>query len=380
MKEVIRVAANKRGKNPPKSVTDKLYIRAGGRCQLCNKDVLTNNVHCKEINHGNIAHIVASSMDGPRGNDKSFELSQKLDNLMLLCPECHKYIDDNPNYYTEEKLYEIKITQERIVSDLLDSLNKQKTMFLIFSSAIKNENKVHIDRNEVIDAIIDSGLIPNDKFGMTCNIDLYDEYKTQAYWINAEKAIEQKVLELQSILNNSDVVLSIFPLAPIPMIIKLGNLLSDKRHVDIYQKYREPDTWKWLSKDLTNSFSFEKKVFGSGNKIALVISITAEIDLQRVVKNDKYDVIYHLRAEKFGVNAIQSTKDLQAFWIRYLEVCDLIKNKDRVDEISLFSAVPVSVAFEIGRRYMPNVYPKMRIFDENHGFFETFTIGGGNNE
>lgn len=92
MKEVIRVAANKRGKNPPKSVTDKLYIRAGGRCQLCNKDVLTNNVHCKEINHGNIAHIVASSMDGPRGNDKSLELSQKLDNLMLLCPECHKYI------------------------------------------------------------------------------------------------------------------------------------------------------------------------------------------------------------------------------------------------------------------------------------------------
>lgn len=355
-------------------------MRAGGRCQLCNKDVLNNKVHCKEINHGNVAHIVASSMDGPRGNDKSFELSQKLDNLMLLCPECHKFVDDNPNYYTEERLYEIKITQERKVSDLLDSLNKQKTVFLIFSSSIKNLNKVHIDRNEVIDAIIDNGLIPSDKFGISSNIVLYDEYKTQSYWMNAEKAIEQEVLKLQNILNNSDVVLSVFPLAPIPMIIKLGNLLSDKRHVDIYQKYREPDTWKWLSKDLTNSFSFEKKVFRTGNKTALVISITAEIDLQRVMKNDEYNVIYHLTADKFGVDAIQSPKDLRAFWIKYLEVCDLIKNKDGVEEISLFSAVPVSVAFEIGRRYMSNVYPKMRIFDENYGFFETFTIGGKNNE
>lgn len=87
-------------------------------------------------------------------------------------------------------------------------------------------------------------------------------------------------------------------------------------------------------------------------------------------------MIYHLKAQNFGINAIQSVKDLEAFWQEYLSICEKIKNVDKASEISLFPAIPVSIAFEIGRRYMPKVYPKMRVFDECDGFFETIKIGG----
>ena len=68
--------------------------------------------------------------------------------------------------------------------------------------------------------------------------------------------------------------------------------------------------------------------------------------------------------------------DLKAFGQKYQAVCDQIKNVDGCLEIKLFPAVPVSAAFEIGRRYMPEVFPKIHIFDECDGFFETITIGG----
>jgi hypothetical protein len=37
--------------------------------------------------------------------------------------------------------------------------------------------------------------------------------------------------------------------------------------------------------------------------------------------------------------------------------------------------VPVSAAFEMGRRYMVGIYPKMVIYDRDGEFFETLTIG-----
>ena len=53
---------------------------------------------------------------------------------------------------------------------------------------------------------------------------------------------------------NAEAHFSIFPLAPIPLIIKLGYLFGDKIHTEIYQKFREPDSWKWQKEEGSNEF------------------------------------------------------------------------------------------------------------------------------
>jgi hypothetical protein len=161
-----------------------------------------------------------------------------------------------------------------------------------------------------------------------------------------------------------------------PLIIKLGYLISDKVESDIYQHFRDDNGWKWKSNETTNSFEVELKDIKSGNKIALVVSLTADISIERVLKVVEVDKIYIIRAKKIGVDSISSKNDLVNFWYKYQFVCDEIKNKFGVEEISLFPAMPVSASFEIGRRYMINVYPKIKIYDDNNEFFETLTIGG----
>jgi len=39
--------------------------------------------------------MIAASEDGPRGSEESDSLQIEFSNLMLLCQQCHKEIDDN---------------------------------------------------------------------------------------------------------------------------------------------------------------------------------------------------------------------------------------------------------------------------------------------
>lgn len=68
---------------------------------------------------GEIAHIVAESADGPRG-ESALNASQRSQptNLVLLCANHHKEIDDLPDSYAVDVLIAIKRDHERWVREL----------------------------------------------------------------------------------------------------------------------------------------------------------------------------------------------------------------------------------------------------------------------
>ena len=96
----------------PQADVKILYAKAAGRCSFssCRKDVVLEkfeNDKSKQI--GKIAHIVAHSSDGPRG-DSSYPTA-KLDtyeNWILLCSTCHDTIDAQEKKYTVAYLRQIK--------------------------------------------------------------------------------------------------------------------------------------------------------------------------------------------------------------------------------------------------------------------------------
>jgi hypothetical protein len=177
--------------------------------------------------------------------------------------------------------------------------------------------------------------------------------------------------------DEADAHFSIFPLAPIPLIIKLGYLIGDKVRADIFQYHRASDSWIWPAHGEVNTFLIETCKIRDGKKIALIFSLTADIAPERVMSVFDADVLFFVKARHTGVDCIQSPEDLANFWGKYQEACDIIKNVyPHTNEVSVFSAMPASAAFEVGRKYMPGVYPKLKIYDEDNGFFETITIGG----
>lgn len=368
-----------RGKGPSLTTKMILFAKSGGRCQFegCNKYLLRDDITSEELNDANIAHIVASSSNGPRGACNSHELSDDINNLMLLCKTHHKLVDDNPEEYTVERLTEMKLSQERKVKELLDAMQYSEALIVMLESPIKKEQTVKIDSKQAVHALRTTAHNPFDHYETHIRFSSNSNYKDRQYWREAENYLNREIDNLINGLlqENPKLTIAIFSIAPIPLIMKLGYKLGDKRKILVFQKYREPDTWEWLSDSQTNSFSYEMMKRGNGTKVAVIVSVASEIDLSRVMAIDAFDTIYHLKAENCGVNAIKSKEDLKFFWEQYQKLLDNIKNNDHVEDVSLFPAVPVSAAYEMGRRYMPHAYPKIRVYDECDGFFETITIG-----
>ena len=150
---------NKRGPKPSESTLLMLCARSGGRCEFegCNRVLFRDEITLNEFNDTNVAHIVAASPDGPRGDSKrSYELSDKFENLMVVCLEHHKMIDNKNlvHLYPEERLRQMKQRHEKAMELIGESLNHDPSRIILFSSPIKGQQKVSISKTKAVSAIL----------------------------------------------------------------------------------------------------------------------------------------------------------------------------------------------------------------------------------
>ena len=370
-----------RGKDPSRATIMKLVAASGGRCQFegCNCNVFRDDITWKTLNNSNVAHIIGSSPDGPRGTVYSHEVSDKYENLMLLCLKHHKEIDLDTETYTSERLRIMKELQEKKVQELLDMMNYPKAAIVILESPIKGKKDVHVDSMQTVEALRSCKKNPDSSFPILLKIDANGRYSSTEYW-NA--LLDRLKAEVDRMIRTNlqycpNLMLAVFPLAPIPLIAKLGELLGDKREIDVFQKTRSPKSWCWQKESVTNIFITERvqNSDGDAGKVAIILSLTAHISVDRILSVFNACTIYHIYAERNGVDCISSPEDLKLFWHEYQNVCDRIKNLEHSEMTALFPAIPVSAAFEIGRRHMPGVHPKLQIYDDDNGFFKALTIG-----
>lgn len=106
--------SKKRKTLPPKDIK-LLWGNAANTCSRCkrkveHRDRLSSNPN---ILVGIEAHIIAHSPNGPRGKEPIDEkLRDRYENLILLCTECSKIVDDQEDIYTSERLKQIKMDHE----------------------------------------------------------------------------------------------------------------------------------------------------------------------------------------------------------------------------------------------------------------------------
>jgi hypothetical protein len=90
-----------------------LWGRAAGICSKpdCNNDLTAILSEADNYVVGEMAHIIAQAEGGPRGRVGGG--SDTYENLILLCPTCHRHVDKAPRgQFTEEMLLDWKQTHE----------------------------------------------------------------------------------------------------------------------------------------------------------------------------------------------------------------------------------------------------------------------------
>lgn len=93
-----------------------LWGRAAGMCSnpTCKTDLTFILENGAGFNVGEMAHVIASKPSGPRGVEAGG--SDSYENLLLLCPTCHRMIDKAPaGEYPTELLHEWKFAHEQTI-------------------------------------------------------------------------------------------------------------------------------------------------------------------------------------------------------------------------------------------------------------------------
>ncbi|MBY0113804.1 MAG: HNH endonuclease [Phycisphaerales bacterium] len=116
-----------------------LYVRAAGRCEFdgCNCYLLEHHVTKQAGNFAEMAHIWAFSENGPRGDlaEAGTDIHD-IENLMLLCPTCHKLVDTHRGMFTVEVLRSFKKAHEDRVFELTDTKPDRGTVAVVLRGRV----------------------------------------------------------------------------------------------------------------------------------------------------------------------------------------------------------------------------------------------------
>jgi len=127
-----------------------LWGHSGGKCFLCRQDLIVEDDSVPAL-IGDIAHIVAEHNDGPRGNPLlAPEEKNSPENLLLLCKNCHKKIDDQILKYSVDELKKIKSSHLEWIKKSLSAsdIQKQKDTEIYVTYIEDWEKLVHLsERN-----------------------------------------------------------------------------------------------------------------------------------------------------------------------------------------------------------------------------------------
>lgn len=369
--------------NLDEKLRKELLARSAGRCQLCGKFLLSDDLTGLNSNFSECAHIIGASSSGPRGNELlSAENANSLSNIMLLCQTHHKLIDSNVNEYPVELLKNIKEEFESGIDTYVNKIvSRKKTVIVIFKSNIGIFKNIIISENDVYKSAYENGyyVIKNETKNLSISNIRHTDDETNFWQIeveNLQKTYEDDVS--RKIVKDRIEHISVFAIAPQPLLVKLGTLITDINSIEVFQKHREPDTWSWNIENSDMEFEYEIEEPSEIKKnIALVLSLSADINDDRIFNTLGNDTsIWKIKVKKANNDFLRTKEQLGLFREKIRYLYNEIKKKHGEEKIiNVFPAVPVAIAIEIGRVRMPKADLPLKIYDQNEGkFIEAITI------
>jgi len=366
----------------PEKIKIILWGKAAGRCQYkgCNEILFRDSTTQAEFNQSYIAHIIADSPNGPRGHATlSEELKNDISNLMLLCDVHHRLIDKGDvDGHPTERLEKMKKDHEARI-ELQTDVHEDMESYIVLYGANIGGHTSPLNIKEARTAIL-----PH-RYSTPHPIEI--GFKNSAAQDDSEQYWQQEIQNLNVLYNNKvkNLIdsghikhLSVFALAPQPLLIELGRLLGDINKVTTHQRRREPSTWQWSMEDYSADYQISKP--SKNHKIvALNLSLSATISDERIINTLGEEIsIWKISLEAPHNDFLHSPSQLSHFRLTMRKLMNEIKLSHGQDtELNIFPAVPASVAIECGRVWMPKADMPLHIYEQNtkrDGFFKAHTI------
>ncbi|MBC2644996.1 MULTISPECIES: SAVED domain-containing protein [unclassified Rhodococcus (in: high G+C Gram-positive bacteria)] len=372
----------------------KLWVRSGGRCQICRRYLLEGQLAARELTFGEAAHIIGQteSEKSPRGLDEDLSADDrdKADNLMLLCDDEHSEIDKmgSRDAFTPDFLRELKRRHEDRVHLATSFGEYDRTTPLRMIGNLRGR-PVDVGRDAAAAAVMaTAGRMP--RFDLSTRnaieIDLRnipgEEGPEPHYYASAcaaiDKVIKNKVADA---LTTEEVVhLSVFAFARLPLLVYLGAQIDDTVPVDIYQRHRSTEDWKWPNPDATATFTTTIADPTPAESEAVLI-----VNVSGTIKHDELPVaVRGLPLSEITIvgtahtDVLAGPGALAAFSLTLRKfLAELETGHKHVRLLHLFAAIPLSAGVALGRVFAPEVHPSVQLYDrtDSGDYVEAIRVG-----
>ena len=364
-----------------------LWGKSAGRCEFagCNKPLWKSSVTQESVNVAQKAHIYSFSARGSRGNEgiPKDELND-ISNLMLVCHECHQKLDGPHGSirYAATLLRIMKKEHEERVERVTWIAESKKSQILLYGANI-GDHSSPLNYRDAAPALFPDRYPASDAPIELSTVNSSFSDRDPEFWrIEAEnlrRKFEKRVRERLA-LGEVD-HLSVFSLAPQPLLILLGTLLSDIVPSDVYQRHREPPTWKWPRNFATQEFELREPVTASGTP-ALVLASSATVVEERITSLLGRDAsVWIVTLPTPHNDAVKSREQLSQLRSLLRSVFDRIKAAyGQSTVLHVFPAAAISAAVEFGRVRMPKADMPWLIYDQVNsrgGFIPAISIPEG---
>lgn len=353
----------------PDAVKQLLFGLAAGRCQYrgCNR-LLNREDLGKRGKFSVFAHIVADEPGGPRGDiELSAKLAKDITNLMLLCFDHHRLIDvDDEKGHTIDLLHAMKDRHEDRIRRLTELDDNHRTLLVLMAANI-GDRKGLVNAADARATVLPLYAIDDGIAVDLARLRIVDGDRVA--WDIGMSEVNAAARQVQERLARERFQhLSIFALAPIPLLIYLGRTIGDVAPADVYQRRRTPPGWSWSSSrgnaPLFDTVSEPAK--RPSRDISLVFSVSDEVDLELVKRVSPKGTRYVFRVPDPKPDSVTKREQVDAFRKTIRTLLLRIRRRHGANvTIHVFPALPNSLAVEFGRVLLPKTDPHMEIYDLN---------------
>jgi hypothetical protein len=374
--------------NIKESVRNALWARTAGRCTICNRRLLGDSrTYMHSVLLAELAHNIGATAgaNSPRHQDRDDLVDTEAEeNLLLLCHDCHRLIDhpEHIDFFPPEKLREIKDKFERRIEMVTDSGGLTRTAALRIGSQIRGSLALASQREvaETLLAVNYLGLVETQRSGdFTCRIG--GRAGGRGYWDAAQQSIDDTLHLVRQAVDSGDVEhISVFAIAPIPLLVYLGWHLDDKTPTRIFQKQRDQFVgWSWgdQSKPIDFDVLTPPQQVDTAD-VVLVCAVTSDVNPgllpAEIAECPRIEVRPQGTAPASTLMSHeQSLVNFATRWRSALASAESLFPAAR--RWHLAASAPVSVAIEAGRAVMRDAHPPVEVYErEDDGYTSVLVI------
>lgn len=362
--------------NIPGKVKELLMAKSAGRCQFsgCNKLISVDYLTKRQGKFACFAHIVADSEDGPRGDKVlSPQLAKEISNIMVLCFDHHKLIDvEDVEGHPVELLKQMKNAHEARI-ELITSLQDTKESHVLLYGA-----NIGSQASPLAWDIAASAMLPDwypaerNGFQLSLVNSQYHDHEREYWEVESQNLRRLFDKYVSSRISQGDIKhLSVFALAPQPLLVLLGSMLPEHLSMEIYDVHRDPPDWKWRDHPAGFSYQVIRPPLQKEN-VALNLSLSATIDNSRVHEVLGEEVsIYTMTIDKPYNNFLDSKLQLDMFKKEFRLLLDEIKHiYGQSTPLHIFPAVRPAIAVEVGRCRTEKADMPYKLYDSKNDLFQ----------